>query len=291
MIAIIGMILLIGIVMKNAILMIDFALELERKQKKSARDAIYQASLLRFRPILMTTLVAMLGAVPLAFGGGMGAELRRPLGIVIIAGLMVSQLLTLFTTPVIYLVFDDWSARLARRRSMNLSKPFIQRPVATTLMALGIAFVGIVAFYLLPVASLPEIDFPTINVASTYPGASPEIMATSVAAPLEKQLGQIAGITQMTSASNLGSTSITLQFDLSRDINGAARDVQAAINAASSQLPPDLPNRPTYRKFNPAEAPIMILASPPPPIPQVKCTMLLQPFCNKNYLKSVAWVK
>ncbi len=142
---------------------------------------------------------------------------------------------------------------------MNLSLPFIRRPVATTLLALGVAIAGIGAFNLLPVASLPQIEFPTITVQTTFPGASPEIMATSIAAPLERQLGQIAGVAQMTSASNLGSTLITLQFDLSRNIDGAARDVQAAINAASSQLPPNLPNNPTYRKVNPADAPIMIL--------------------------------
>ncbi|MBS0349785.1 MAG: multidrug efflux RND transporter permease subunit [Proteobacteria bacterium] len=142
----------------------------------------------------------------------------------------------------------------------SLSGFFIRRPVATTLLALGIGISGIVAFNLLPVAALPEIDFPTINLQASYPGASPEIMATSVTTPLERQLGKIAGVTQMTSASNLGTAQITLQFDLSRNINGAARDVQAAINAASSQLPANLPNNPTYRKFNPADAPIMILA-------------------------------
>lgn len=143
---------------------------------------------------------------------------------------------------------------------MNLSSPFIRRPIATTLLALGVAIAGIVAFKLLPVASLPQIDFPTISVSASFPGASPEVMATAVAAPLEKQLGHIAGVVQMTSASNLGSTMITLQFDLSRDINGAAREVQSAINAAKSQLPVTLPNSPTYRKINPAEAPIMIMA-------------------------------
>jgi multidrug efflux pump len=142
---------------------------------------------------------------------------------------------------------------------MNLSLPFIRRPIATTLLALGVAISGIVAFNLLPVASLPEIDFPTISVQATLPGASPEIMASSVAAPLERQLGHIAGVNQMTSASNLGSTSITLQFDLTRNIDGAARDVQAAINASRSQLPITLPSNPTYRKVNPAEAPIIIL--------------------------------
>lgn len=143
---------------------------------------------------------------------------------------------------------------------MNLSKPFIYRPIATTLLAIGIAIAGIVAFNFLPVSSLPQIDFPTINVNAGLPGASPEVMATSVATPLETQIGRIAGITQMTSNSSLGSTNITIQFDLSRDIDGAARDVQAAINAAASQLPSNLPSKPTYRKVNPADAPILILA-------------------------------
>ncbi len=143
---------------------------------------------------------------------------------------------------------------------MNLSAPFIKRPIGTTLLALGIAIAGAIAFSLLPVAALPQIDFPTIAVQASLPGASPEVMATSVATPLERQLGRIAGITQMTSASNLGSTNITIQFDLTRNIDGAARDVQAAINAALSQLPTNLPNNPTYRKVNPADAPIMIIA-------------------------------
>ena len=143
---------------------------------------------------------------------------------------------------------------------MNLSGPFISRPIATTLLAIGVAIAGIMAFNFLPVSSLPQIDFPTISVQASLPGASAEIMATSVATPLERQLGHIAGITQMTSNSSLGSTSITIQFDLSRDIDGAARDVQAAINASQSQLPNNLPTNPTYRKVNPADAPIMIIA-------------------------------
>lgn len=143
---------------------------------------------------------------------------------------------------------------------MNLSAPFIRRPIGTTLLAIGVAIAGIVAFKLLPVSSLPQVDFPTINVQASLPGASPEIMATSVATPLERQLGRIAGITQMTSNSTLGSAQITVQFDISRNIDGAARDVQAAINAAHSQLPANLPNNPIYRKVNPAEAPIMVLA-------------------------------
>jgi multidrug efflux pump len=143
---------------------------------------------------------------------------------------------------------------------MSLSSPFIKRPVATVLLTLAITLAGAVAFKLLPVSPLPQIDFPTISVSANLPGASPEIMASSVATPLERQLGHIAGVTEMTSASYLGSTSVTLQFDLNRDIDGAARDVQAAINAARGYLPTNLPNNPTYRKVNPADAPIMIIA-------------------------------
>jgi multidrug efflux pump len=143
---------------------------------------------------------------------------------------------------------------------MNLSSPFIRRPVATVLLTAAIALAGAVAFKFLPVSPLPQIDFPTISVQANLPGASPEIMASSVATPLERQLGHIAGVTEMTSASYLGSTSVTLQFDLNRDIDAAARDVQAAINAARGYLPANLPNNPTYRKVNPADAPIMIVA-------------------------------
>ena len=143
---------------------------------------------------------------------------------------------------------------------MNLSSPFIKRPIATTLLAIGLALAGLVSFNLLPVSSLPQMDFPTIAVSASLPGASAEIMASSVATPLETQLGRIAGVTQMTSASGLGSTQLVLQFDLSRNIDGAARDVQAAINAAASNLPTNLPSAPTYRKVNPSDAPVMILA-------------------------------
>jgi multidrug efflux pump len=143
---------------------------------------------------------------------------------------------------------------------MSLSSPFIRRPVATTLLTIAVALAGAVAFNFLPVSPLPQVDFPTISIAASLPGASPEIMASSVATPLERQFGRIAGITEMTSSSFLGTTSITLQFDLNRDINGAARDVQAAINAARSYLPTNLPSNPTYKKVNPADAPIMIIA-------------------------------
>jgi len=143
---------------------------------------------------------------------------------------------------------------------MNLSTPFIARPVATTLLTLGLALAGGVAFFLLPVAPLPQIDLPTISVQASLPGASPETMATSVATPLERHLGQISDVTEMTSSSAVGSTSVTLQFGLDRDIDGAARDVQAGINAARADLPAALKSNPTYRKVNPADAPIMILA-------------------------------
>ncbi|HZW93177.1 MAG TPA: efflux RND transporter permease subunit [Candidatus Eremiobacteraceae bacterium] len=142
---------------------------------------------------------------------------------------------------------------------MSLSEPFIRRPVATTLLTVAVAIAGAIGFTVLPVSPLPEVDFPTVSVSSSLPGASAEIMASSVATPLERQFGHIAGVTEMTSSSSLGSTSITLQFDLSRNIDGAARDVEAAINAARSYLPANLPANPTYRKVNPADAPIMIL--------------------------------
>src|ERR1700726_3252062 len=142
---------------------------------------------------------------------------------------------------------------------MNTSAPFIHRPVATTLLTVAIAIAGGIAFNVLPVSPLPQVDFPTISVSAGLPGASAEIMASSVATPLEMQLGHIAGVTEMTSASSLGNTSITIQFDLNRNIDGAARDVEAAINAARTYLPTNLPSNPTYRKVNPADAPIMIL--------------------------------
>jgi len=143
---------------------------------------------------------------------------------------------------------------------MNISAPFIARPVATTLLTLGIALSGALAFLKLPVAPLPQVDFPTISVSAQLPGASPETVATSVASPLERHLGQIAGVTEMTSQSGIGQARVTLQFELNRDIDGAARDVQAAIVAARADLPANLKSNPTYRKVNPADAPILILA-------------------------------
>ena len=143
---------------------------------------------------------------------------------------------------------------------MSLSSPFIDRPVGTTLLTVAITLAGAIGYLLLPVSPLPQIDFPTLSVTANLPGASPETMASAVATPLERQFGRIAGIAEMTSASSLGTTSITMQFDLDRDINAASRDVQAAINAARGQLPANLPNNPSYRKVNPADSPIMMLA-------------------------------
>src|SRR5882724_4607111 len=278
-IGLIGIILLMGIVKKNAIMMIDFALEAERHQGMSATDAIVQACLLRFRPIMMTTLAALFGALPLAVESGTGAELRFPLGISIIGGLLLSQLLTLYTTPVIYLALDRVNRRIENAVPpagpelppvagategdavmASISEPFIRRPVGTTLLAIGLFLVGGVAYEFLPVAAVPNVNFPSIWVSATRPGADPSVMAATVAAPLERRLGQIAGIDQITSWSLLGRTSIQLQFAIGRDIDRAARDVQAAINASLADLPSDLPTLPNVRKANTAAAPVFVLA-------------------------------
>src|SRR5215475_10155714 len=143
---------------------------------------------------------------------------------------------------------------------MNLSAPFIARPVATTLLTAGILLAGLLGFLKLPVSPLPRVEFPTIQVQANLPGASPDTVSTSVTTPLERRLGAIAGVSEITSISTVGNSRITLQFDLSRNIDGAARDVQAAINAARADLPADLRSNPIYRKINPADAPIMIIA-------------------------------
>ena len=153
---------------------------------------------------------------------------------------------------------------------MNISEPFIKRPVATSLLAAALLLVGATAYTQLPVAPLPRVDYPTINVNSSLPGASPETMASAVATPLERRFGRIAGLTEITSVSSLGSVSLTLQFDLDRDVDSAARDVQAAINAAAGDLPPNLPTRPNFRKVNPADAPILILSLTSKTLPLAK---------------------
>src|SRR5271163_1305768 len=143
---------------------------------------------------------------------------------------------------------------------MHISGPFIKRPVGTMLLTIPVLLAGAIAYHFLPVGPLPEVEFPTIQVSGALPGASPETMASAVATPLERQFGRIAGVTEMTSTSMLGSTNINLQLDLGRNIDAAARDVQAAINAAAGQLPAGLPSLPNYRKVNPADSPILILS-------------------------------
>ncbi len=156
--------------------------------------------------------------------------------------------------------FNEQQEPLGGIAGIHFSAPFIRRPVATFLLSIAILLAGIVAYDLLPVSSLPQVEFPVISVGASFPGADPETMASAIATPLERQFSRIAGVNQMTSSSSMGNTSIALQFDLDRDVNGAARDVQAAINAARSQLPSNLPQNPSYRKINPAESPILLLA-------------------------------
>jgi multidrug efflux pump len=153
---------------------------------------------------------------------------------------------------------------------VNISQPFIHRPVATTLLATALLMAGAAAFIELPIAPLPKVDFPTIQVQANLPGASPETMASAVATPLERRFGRIAGVTEITSQSALGQTQITLQFELTRDADAAARDVQAAINAAGGELPPNLPARPSYKKVNPADAPILLISCKSDSIPLSK---------------------
>src|SRR6202048_358460 len=152
----------------------------------------------------------------------------------------------------------------------SISSPFIRYPVGTSLLMAGILFVGVVAYPLLPVAPLPPVDFPTIQVSATLPGGSPETMASSVAQPLERQLAQIPGVAQMTSTSSLGSTAVTIQFDLNRNIDGAANDIRRAISAASGQLPKTLPSPPTYRKVNPADSPVLLLSATSDTLPLIQ---------------------
>ena len=172
---------------------------------------------------------------------------------------------------------------------MNFSEVFIRRPIATSLLMAALALVGIVAFPLLPVAPLPQVDFPTIQVTATLSGASPETMGATVATPLERQFGQIAGVTQMSSVSSLGSTVITLQFDLNRNIDGAASDVQAAITAAGPYLPKNLTTPPTYKKVNPADSPILIVSATSTRYRCPKSTILPRMSSRSRFRRSPAW--
>jgi multidrug efflux pump len=153
---------------------------------------------------------------------------------------------------------------------MNVSAPFIVRPIATTLLVIGLTLVGLVAYFLLPIAGVPQVDIPTVQISAKLPGANAETMATSVAAPLERQLSLISGVTSMSSARSLGQTSIQVEFDLGRSLDGATQDVQSAINAAGGQLPKNLPNPPTYEKINPADALLMSIAITSPDLPIAK---------------------
>ena len=166
---------------------------------------------------------------------------------------------------------------------MNVSEPFIRRPVATSLLMAGLVLLGWLGYHLLPVSALPSVDFPTIQVTAQYPGASPDVMASSVTTPLERQFGEISGLSQMTSVSSFGSMSITLQFNLDRDIDAAGQDVQAAINAANGVLPRTMPNPPTYSKVNPADTPILTLALSSDSLPTTSFNILhpfsISPLC------------
>ena len=166
---------------------------------------------------------------------------------------------------------------------MSLSAPFIRRPVATALLVVAIVLLGCTAYQQLPVAALPNVSFPTISVTAQLPGADPQTMASSVATPLEKQFGEIPYLTQMTSTSSLGYTSIILQFALSDDINAAAQLVQTAINAASGQLPKDMPTPPTYHETNPADAPVLVLGLTSDILPITPLTTMPKAFCRRNY--------
>ena len=270
--------LLIGIVKKNAIMMIDFALDAERNEGKAPQEAIHQACLLRFRPILMTTMAALVGALPLMLGSGTGSELRHPLGLTIVGGLIVSQVLTLFTTPVIYLAFDRLGRAAARRAARHAGHRRAQRrgretacrePVGPLHRPARRHDVADASGWRWPARSrsrscrcrrCPRSIFRPSRSRPACPAPRPETVATSLTTPLERALGAIAGVTEMTSTSTVGNSRITLQFDLSRSIDGAARDVQAAINAARMDMPATCRSNPQYRKVNPADAPVLVLA-------------------------------
>ncbi len=291
----VGIIMLIGIVKKNAIMMIDFAVVEERIGGEGPAAAIVKAAIVRFRPIMMTTVSAIAGTLPIAIGLGASAASRRPLGIVVVGGLVFSQVVTLYVTPVFYTYLDElqaWSGRTlvriqqgrrpdpapgglipagatasspavasvdAPKDPASLTTVFTRRPIMTTLVMITILVFGIAAYRLLPVSDLPNVDFPTITVTANLPGSIPQTMAATVAKPLEKLFSYIPGIDNMTSTSSLGQTQLVVQFSLDRDIDGAAQDIQAAIAEVLRQLPQGMTS-PSYQKANPADAPILTLA-------------------------------
>ena len=276
-------------------MMIDFALEAERDEGSRPREAIYQACLLRFRPIMMTTMAALLGGLPLALGTGTGSELRRPLGIAIVGGLIISQVLTLFTTPVIYLYMgrlaslarrrrrrsadagagrgDDAPAATAARSAVNISEPFIRRPIATSLLALGDPARGGCGVPVPPgrAAARASTSRPSRSARRSR-ARSPETMASSVATPLERRFGRIAGVTEITSIEHarldVASRSSSTSTATSTPPRATCRPPSTPPAAS---CPPTCPRRPTYRKVNPADSPILILSltSDTLPLPEV----------------------
>ena len=259
-VGVIGIILLMGIVKKNAILMIDFAIDAERRRVPLARGRNQESLPAALSPDYDDDARRALWCTAIGAGGGPRRRAQD--------AARGQHRRWAHPEPDHDALHDagdlsdaGWVSKAPRSRgtAMNLAEPFVRRPVATTLFAIGLLLTGLVSYRALPVASMPTVDFPTIRVSASRPGANAETMAVSVAAPLERRLAAIPGVTEITSSSSLGSTTITIQFEVSRPIDKAAQDVQSAIGAAATDLPSDLPALPTLRKANSASFPIMIL--------------------------------